>query len=213
MNADTRLGMPPPSGARVLFDGGSLTAWQDQTGGEAAWPVEAQTLTVGRGDILSRELFEDFQLHLEFRCPPMPEAEGQDRANSGVFLQGRYEIQILDSFGIVDPGTGDCGAVYRQHAPLLNACLPPARWQSLDVCFRAAGDSRCARLTAFLNGRLIHNNVPLPSATPGALDEKLDQPGPLRLQDHGDPVAFRHIWLLPLPRRTSGHYQGERREL
>jgi hypothetical protein len=83
----------------------------------------------------------------------------------------------------------------------------------LDVCFRAAADARCARLTAFLSGRLIHNNVPLQSATPGALDEELERAGPLRLQDHGDPVAFRRIWLLPLPRHTSGHYQGERHEL
>lgn len=191
----------------VLLDDGALDAWMSLDGAPANWRREGPAIVAGgeRGDIVSRESFGDGMLHLEFRLPSMPEAQGQDKANSGVFLQGLYELQILDSSALQVPGTGDCGAVYGQHAPLVNACAEPERWQVLEVAFRAARPREAARLTAWLNGQLIHNNVPLAGPTRGALPLREGGEGPLRLQDHGDPVAFRDIRFQRLP---SAGYRG-----
>ena len=133
------LGLAPSSNAVSLFDGDNLDNWTTRDGQPAGWTVEDQVMHVvpGTGDIQSKERFADFYLHLEFRCPDMPEATGQAKGNSGVFLQGRYEIQVLDSYGLNMPGMGDCGAVYNQFAPLTNACKPPLDWQTYDVFFRA----------------------------------------------------------------------------
>jgi hypothetical protein len=133
----------------------------------------------------------------------MPWAEGQDRANSGVYLQGRYEIQLLDSSGRQPSQVDDCGAIYKVAAPLRNACALPEQWQSFDVAFRApivAEDGAVQRpglVTVFHNGMLIHHAVELWKPTGGGLDEELASPGPLMLQDHGAPVRFRNVWLLP----------------
>ena len=122
---------------------------------------------------MTEETFTDFMLHLEFMTPDMPEATGQAKGNSGVFLQGRYEIQVLDSYGIKTPGKGDCGAIYNQFAPLVNACKPPLEWQTYDAVFRAprvddAGKIvEPARMTVLQNGLVIHNNVQLPGVTVG----------------------------------------------
>ncbi len=115
------LGLAPSANAVSLFDGDNLDNWTTRDGQPAGWTVEDQVMHVvpGTGDIQSKERFADFYLHLEFRCPDMPEATGQAKGNSGVFLQGRYEIQVLDSYGLNMPGMGDCGAVYNQFAPLL----------------------------------------------------------------------------------------------
>ncbi|CAI8030564.1 hypothetical protein GBAR_LOCUS17316 [Geodia barretti] len=159
------------------------------------------TVTAGGGDIVSREQFNDFLLHLEFMTPDMPDATGQAKGNSGVFPQGRYEIQVLDSYGIDVPGMGDCGAIYNQFASLVNACKPPLEWQTYDAIFRAArvGESgeieENARVTVLQNGIVIQNNVQMLGATGGATDEGAAEPGPLRLQDHGNPVKYRNIWL------------------
>lgn len=204
-----------PAAGAIALDR-DLQHWTDPRGGPPAWRLDADGLRVlpGAGDLLSRRRFGDCHLHLEFRCPPMPGAVGQDRANSGVFLQGRYEIQILDSHGVDRPGSGDCGAVYRLAPPLLDACRPAGRWQTLECLFRAArGGGEPARLSAFLNGLPIHNNLALPAPTPGALDARVLEPGPLRLQDHGAAVSFRDIRLRPLPPDLPDHYQGQRREL
>jgi hypothetical protein len=193
----------PPTNALVLFDGGTggggLDAWCDASGAPARWAVEGRELRVvpGAGDLFTRRDFGDFQLHLEFWLPQMPESAGQDRANSGVYLQGRYELQLLDSFGM-EPTDDGCGALYRQAAPLWNACRRPEVWQSLDVAFSgAAGGRGRPRMTVFLNGILIHNNLTIAAPTAGAIDDGEGTSGPLRLQDHRCAVRFRNIWAVP----------------
>ena len=204
----------PPEATVVLFDGTDLSSWTKLDGGVPAWDVAdgALTVTAGEGDIVSKEQFTDFLLHLEFMTPDMPDATGQAKGNSGVFLQGRYEIQVLDSYGIDVPGMGDCGAIYNQFAPLVNACKPPLEWQAYDAIFRAARVSESgeveenARVTALQNGIVIQNNVQIQGATGGATDGDAAQPGPLRLQDHGNPVKYRNIWIAPLPLKGSDVY-------
>ena len=203
-----------PEAAVVLFDGRDLSNWTKLDGGAPAWEVAdgAMTVTAGEGDIVSRERFTDFLLHLEFMTPDMPDATGQAKGNSGVFLQGRYEIQVLDSYGIDVPGMGDCGAIYNQFASLVNACRPPLEWQTYDVIFRAArvGESgeieENARVTVLQNGIVIQNNVQIEGATGGATDEDAAAPGSLRLQDHGNSVKYRNIWVVPLPQKGSDVY-------
>lgn len=204
----------PPPGAEILFDGRDLRGFTGQGGGPAGWKVVdgAVEVVAGAGDIFSVVRFEDAMIHLEFLCPDMPQASGQAKGNSGVYLQGRYEIQVLDSHGIAVPGTGDCGAVYDQIAPLTNACRPALRWQSFDIIFRAArvsggGVIETARLTLIHNGVVIHNNVTLRGPTKGATDQIVGAPGPLRLQDHGDPVRYRNIWLVRLPPKGADRYE------
>ncbi|MDQ3813539.1 MAG: DUF1080 domain-containing protein [Armatimonadota bacterium] len=202
-----------PVHAVVLFNGQDVSNWTRRDGGPARWKAEDGILHVvpGTGDVMSAERFTDFYLHLEFRCPDMPEAKGQAKGNSGVFLQGRYEIQVLDSYGIQIPGKGDCGAVYNQFAPLVNACKPPLEWQTYDVFFRAPRLSGSAtegvRLTVLQNGLVIHNNVQLPGVTGAAIDKQVHEPGPLLLQDHGNLVAYRNIWIVPLPLEGSPTYE------
>lgn len=195
----------PPSNAVVLFAGQVMTDWQARDGGRPRWKVEGGFLEVvpGTGDIMTRATFRDFFLHLEFRCPEMPRAHGKDKANSGVYLQGRYELQILDSWGVKNPGVFDCGAVYGVAAPLNNAAKAPTAWQTFEVVFRAPRKTgqtiESARLTVLHNGLVIHNNISVSEPTPGALDTELLSPGPLLLQGHGAPVGFRRIWIVPLP--------------
>ena len=204
----------PRDTAVVLFDGKDLSNWTKLDGETPAWEIAdgAITVTAGGGDIVTRERFTDFLLHLEFMTPDMPDATGQAKGNSGVFLQGRYEIQVLDSYGIDVPGKGDCGAIYNQFASLVNACKPPLEWQTYDVIFRAArvgesgGIEENARVTVLQNGTVIQNNVQLLGATGGATDEDAAEPGPLRLQDHGNPVKYRNIWIAPLPLKGSDVY-------
>ena len=204
----------PPEAAVILFDGTDLSNWTTLDGGSPAWKVAdgAMTVTAGEGDIVSREKFTDFLLHLEFMTPDMPDATGQAKGNSGVFLQGRYEIQVLDSYGIDVPGMGDCGAIYNQFASLVNACKPPLEWQTYDAIFRAARVSESgeieenARVTVLQNGIVIQNNVQIEGATGGATDDEAAAPGPLRLQDHGNPVKYRNIWVVALPLKGSDVY-------
>ena len=204
----------PRDTAVVLFDGKDLSNWTKLDGEAPAWEIAdgAMTVTAGGGDIVTRERFTDFLLHLEFMTPDMPDATGQAKGNSGVFLQGRYEIQVLDSYGIDVPGKGDCGAIYNQFASLVNACKPALEWQTYDVIFRAArvgesgGIEENARVTVLQNGTVIQNNVQLLGATGETTDEDAAEPGPLRLQDHGNPVKYRNIWIAPLPLKGSDVY-------
>ncbi len=199
----------------TLFDGSGFDGWRSRDGGEVGWSIDKGAMTVvpGAGSVVTEETFTDCFLHVEFRCPDMPEAEGQHKGNSGVYLQGRYEVQVLDSYGWEVPGLGDCGAIYNQHSPLVNACLPPEQWQSYDIVFRAprfdedGNQISDARLTVFLNGVLIHNNVELNGPTGGHLDEDVAEPGPLMLQDHRDVVSYRNIWLVHVPEEASAQYE------
>lgn len=206
---------PAPPGATILFNGKDLRNWRTRKGDPAVWQIEDGVMTVvpGGGDIVSEERFTDFQMHLEFMTPDMPEAKGQAKGNSGVFLQGRYEIQVLDSYGINIPGMGDCGAFYNQFAPLVNACRPPLHWQTYDVIFRAPRVDASGhvvdnvRVTVLYNGIVIQNNVQLPGPTGGPIDTNVGEPGPLLLQDHGNLVKYRNIWILPLPLKGSDTYE------
>jgi hypothetical protein len=199
---DKTLGQKPPEKAVVLFDGKDLAGWvkaKDKT--PADWPVADGIFTVGRGNIMTDKRFGDFRLHLEFNVPYMPEAKGQARGNSGVYLAGVYELQVLDSYGL-KPRTDDCGAIYKQIAPSVNACKPPLQWQTYDVTFRKAkvADGKVAakaRVTVVQNGITIIDDKEI-EPTPGGLSMEAGQDGPLWLQDHGNAVQYRNIWVVPL---------------
>ena len=201
-----------PENAVRIFNNQDVSNWTQRNGDVANWAVKDGVISVNKGDIMTQERFTDFFLHLEFMTPDMPDATGQAKGNSGVFLQGRYEIQVLDSYGIETPGKGDCGAIYDQYAPLVNACKPPLEWQTYDVCFRSARVSENGevlektRLTVLQNGIVIHNNIELPGVTVLAIDEQVGTPGPILLQDHGNDVKYRNIWVLPLALKGSDQY-------
>jgi hypothetical protein len=194
----------PPREAKMLFNGADLSGWHALDMGPARWKVAGGTMQVvpGAGHIVSRELLLDHQLHIEFSTPYMPQAKGQARANSGVYIQGRYELQVLDSYGL-DPRDDDCGAIYKIAAPLRNACRKPEEWQTYDIAFRAprfdpsGTEIEKGRVTVFQNGILIQNNLELSRATGGGWDSNVGAPGPLLLQDHGSLVRYRNIWTLP----------------
>jgi hypothetical protein len=205
---DSTLGQKPPEGAVVLFDGKSLDAWRSQKGPDAPapWTVAESAFTVKprSGSILTRDEYPgDFRLHVEFRTPDMPDAKGQAKGNSGVYLQGRYEIQVLDSYGL-DSKDNDCGGIYQQHKPLVNACKKPTEWQTYDIDFKApklqdGKQTEPAVVTIYQNGQLIHDKAPI-NPTPGGISHDPSAKGPILLQDHGNLVSFRNIWLLPTTR-------------
>ncbi|UCG56274.1 MAG: DUF1080 domain-containing protein [Phycisphaerales bacterium] len=204
------LGAKPPAGAIVLFDGTNLDEWEHtqrkQGVSSAQWRlVEGGAMEVkrGTGSIVTKKKFKEFKLHLEFRTPFMPAARGQGRGNSGVYLQGRYEVQVLDSYGL-EGKDNECGGIYKVGAPLVNMCAPPMQWQTYDVTFRAprfdgAGNKISdATATVIHNGVTIHDNIKLPGPTGGSLDSNVAEPGGIYLQDHGNPVQFRNIWIVEL---------------
>ena len=200
--------VPPPADATVLFDGRSLDAWMDGNGATPRWTVANGYMEVvpGSGDIRTRAAFGDAQLHVEFATPSRAEGEGQNRSNSGVFLMGRYEVQILDSYGNITYPDGQAGAIYGQYPPLVNASMPPGEWQSFDIIFRRPrfeGNRvvRPARLTVIHNGVVVQDSRELVGPTShgrrapyAAHDDRL----PISLQDHGQPVRFRNIWVREL---------------
>lgn len=199
---DATLGAKPPEGAVVLFGGKSMGGWVKKDGKPAAdWPVKEGVVTVGRGDVMTTEKFGDFQLHLEFNIPYMPKARGQGRGNSGVYLGGAYELQVLDSYGLKSQNN-DCGAIYQQIAPSVNACKPPLRWQTYDVTFHKAKLTAGkvvskAWVTVVQNGVEIIKDGEI-SPTPGGAGVKEGENGPILLQDHGNAVEYRNIWIKPL---------------
>jgi hypothetical protein len=194
---------PPPSDALVLFDGQDLSKWTSESGGAARWTVQDGTATVnGTGSILTKQEFGDCQLHVEWAAPAKVEGEGQGRGNSGVYLQGRYEVQVLDSFGLAGLDN-ECGGIYKQAAPKVNMCFPPLQWQTYDIDFQAArlDESgkviKAAAVTVKHNGVVIQEGVELkaPTSRRGAQGGALDQ-GPINLQFHANPVFYRNLWLV-----------------
>jgi Domain of Unknown Function (DUF1080) len=199
---DATLGAGPPAGAVVLFNGQNLDGWVKLDGKTPApWPVHEKIFTVGKGNIMTQKTFGDFQLHLEFNVPYMPKARGQGRGNSGVFLTGNHELQVLDSYKL-KLHSDDCGAIYKQVTPTVNACKPPLQWQTYDVTFHKARVERDkvvkkARVTVEHNGIKTIDNAEI-SITPGGIDVTDGQDGPIILQDHGNPVEYRNIWIKSL---------------
>lgn len=188
------LGAKPPREAIVLFDGSNLDAWESgklvEEGKHKYLGVEART----------KEKFENFTLHLEFRTPYMPKSRGQGRGNSGMYLIDQYECQVLDSFGL-EGKDNECGGIYSISKPDLNMCLPPLSWQTYDVEFTAPKFDKDGKRTAAgvatirLNGVIIHDKRELPKPTPGGR-QRDEKPGALFLQNHSNPVVYRNIWIV-----------------
>lgn len=185
------LGMKPPAGAVVLLDGSHADAWQ---GGHLD---ERKLLAAG---CKSRQNFGSFTAHFEFLLPFKPLGRGQDRANSGVYVQDRYEVQVLDSFGLKGENN-ECGGIYTQAKPAVNMCFPPLSWQTYDMEFEtaqfdAAGTkTKNAILTVRHNGETIHDHLELKGPTPGNGKKEDPSGGPFQLQGHGNPVFYRNIWV------------------
>ncbi len=199
-----------PADAIVLFDGKNLNQWQAKKGGVAKWKLEtdgAMTVVKGTGDIMTKQGFGSCQLHIEWRTPVKVESEGQGRGNSGIFLMGRYELQILDSYNNRTYSNGQAGSLYKQHIPLVNASKKPGEWQVYDVVFTAptffsdGNMATPAKFTVFHNGVLIQNNVELRGNTVyigQPFYEAHSNKEPIILQDHGNAVSFRNIWIREL---------------
>jgi len=200
---------PPPSDAIVLFDGKDLSQWKsDKDGGPAKWDIKDGVATVnGTGGISTKQGFGDCQLHIEWATPTKVKGDGQSRGNSGIFLQGRYEVQILDSYENKTYFHGQAGAIYKQSAPLVNASRKPGEWQAYDIIFHAPRFDETgnllkpATITLLHNGALIQDNVEIkgPTSRPGKPKyEPHPLKQPLALQDHKNPVRFRNIWIREL---------------
>jgi len=199
----------PPSDAIVIFDGKDLSNWTDSKGNEARWKVEEGAMVVvpKTGSIATKQKFGDCQLHIEFKIPVENKGEGQDKGNSGIFLQKRYEVQVLDSYENKTYANGQAGSIYKQHIPLVNACLEPDKWQMYDIIYRAPRFNEDTSLkspgymTVMHNNVLIHNHVELKGTTAwkGEPKYKLHEPkDSISLQDHGHPVRYRNIWVREL---------------
>ena len=204
------LGAKPPAGAIVLFDGKNFNEWKPIRPRPGINSIRWKLLENGAmevrprtSSIITKKKFTHVKLHLEFRTPFMPDARGQGRGNSGVYLQGRYEVQILDSYGL-EGLDNECGGIYKVARPLVNMCAPPTQWQTYDITFHASGANASGEktgphMTVLHNGVMIHNKVNVSKPTTAAPDPSRTGPGGIYLQDHGNPVQFRNIWLVELP--------------
>lgn len=199
----------PPSDAIVLFDGQDVSQWIGRDGGEVQWKVKDDAMEVVHeaGNIETREHFGDCQLHVEWAAPAGVEGDSQGRGNSGVFLMGKYEIQVLDSYNNRTYADGHAGAIYGQYPPLVNASRRPGEWQSYDIFFvapRFEGSKLVspAYVTVVHNGVLIHHHQAIQGPTGHRIVASYDVPhgpqGPLMLQTHRNPVRYRNIWIRPL---------------
>ena len=190
----------PPSDAMILFDGKDMSAWNDAE----TWKVEEGTVIVGSKQITSKESFGDCQLHVEWSAPSPPKGDGQGRGNSGIFFMDRYEIQVLDSYNNETYHDGQAGAIYKQTPPAVNAMRPPGQWNTYDVFWTAPRFNEDGQLespayiTAVHNGVLILNHFELLGDTPYTRPPQYTThppTGPIRIQDHGNPVRYRNIWV------------------
>jgi hypothetical protein len=201
----------PPSDAIVLFDGKDLSKWEADAkgGGEPTWKVEDGVLTVsGKGGIRTKESFGDAQLHIEWATPTPPKGTSQGRGNSGIFMMGLYETQVLDNYKADTYADGQAGSVYGQYPPLVNVCRPPGEWQTYDLIFKKATYKdgkldRPARITTIQNGVVVQADTeyfgPTIHLKVAKYPEKpLPDAAPLSLQNHGNPVRYRNIWIRPL---------------
>lgn len=202
---------PAPSDAVVLFDGTNLDQWTDTDGNPTKWVLTdgAMQPTSGSGYIQSKQEFGSVQLHVEFQTPAKVEGDGQGRGNSGVFLMGEYEVQVLDSYNNTTYPDGQCAALYGRAVPLVNASRKPGEWQSYDIIFHRPefeGDKvvKRATFTVFHNGVLVHDHVELSGGTGWEGGSSISEyvphgdTGPIQFQDHGNPVSFRNVWVRPL---------------
>jgi hypothetical protein len=198
-----------PSDAIVLFDGKNGNAWKHMNGDALKWRIDSGFMMVkpGTGNIQTQQGFGSCQLHIEWRAPFVVKGEGQGRGNSGIFLMGRYEVQVLDNYNNRTYSNGQAGSIYKQRIPLANACRPPGQWQSYDIIFTAPQfntDSTvksAARVTIIHNGVLVQNNIEIwgGSAYIGVSKYEMhSNKEPIILQDHGDLVSFRNIWIREL---------------
>lgn len=188
-------GAKPPEGAIILCD---ATTADFLAGGKDAKLVDGLMWANGTGGFFSKKKLGSMKLHVEFMLSYMPHARGQGRSNSGVYPAGRHECQVLDSFGLTGENN-ECGGIYTIAKPAVNMCFPPLQWQTYDLEYRLASGDKPATLTVLHNGVKIHENVELKKHTTSAPDNGADDtPGPLHLQDHGNPVAYRNIWLVEL---------------
>ncbi|HOK08036.1 MAG TPA: DUF1080 domain-containing protein [Candidatus Hydrogenedens sp.] len=193
------LGQQPPEGAVVLMDGKSLDKWDVKPHWQLVEDGSAKTVATS---LWTKEEYGDGLYHIEFMCPFMPNETGQARGNSGVYIFGRYEVQVLDSFGDL-PADNLCGGIYKAATPKVCASLPPLQWQTYDITFTGpkfdenGKKIKNAFITVYHNGILIHDNVELKGPTPGGVSEQETPKGVLMLQDHGDPVRYRNVWYQP----------------
>jgi len=197
----------PPDDAIVLFDGTDLSAWRKDNGEPASWKVTDGYMEAVKkgGSIRTRADFGSCILHVEWASPNPPKGDSQNRGNSGVFLMGRYEIQVLDSYESLTYADGQCAALYGQKPPDVNVCRKPGEWQTYDITFAApqfAGDTlvKPAVVTLYHNGVLVHDKIELMGATAHKNVAKYSPhgKGPISLQDHGSPIRYRNIWIKPL---------------
>jgi hypothetical protein len=200
-------GSSAPSDAVVLFDGKDLTNWVSDKDPQAAapWTVQdgAMIVKAKAGDVRTKQEFENYQLHIEFRTPAQVEGTGQGRGNSGIFMQGLYELQVLDNYDNRTYSNGQAGSIYKQTMPLVNACKKPGEWQTYDVVYTAPRFNKDGMMidppyiTVLQNGILVQNHTKINGPTPyiGLPDVKAHGKGPIKLQDHGNPTAFRNIWI------------------
>lgn len=193
LRKSSTLGAKPPEGATVLFDGKNADEWE---GGKVDNGLLVQGTT-------SKRKFGSHKIHIEFLLPYMPEDRGQGRGNSGIYVQGRYEVQMLDSFGLAGKNN-ECGGLYSVKDPDLNMCYPPLSWQTYDIDYTAAKFDSAGKLTAnpritvLHNGVVVHKDVELPGerSTTAAPSKPGPEPGPIHLQDHGNPLRYRNIWVV-----------------
>ena len=195
----------PPSDALVLFDGHDLSPWKGEHGAAAKWKVDNGFMEVnGTGNIVTTKEFGDVQVHVEWASPSEVKGEGQGRGNSGVYLQGRYEVQVLDSYQNKTYFNGQAGALYGVAAPLVNACRKPGQWQAYDIIFHAPrraadGNVESGSVTVLHNGILVLDHVVVEGkSTTAAAFQGVVAKGPLMLQDHGNPVRYRNVWIRRL---------------